>query len=282
MDILRDASTYLLHHGRLLDRLRFAALFGDGAREPVLAALHAYQNADGGFGNALEPDLRGAASQPVAVETALHVLDDLDAFADPMVEDACDFLASVTAPGGGLPFVLSSVLDAPSAPWWREGPFTAGGLNPTSSLAGLLHKHGVAHPWLDTATRFCWSAIGELSGDVSPYDARAVIAFLERVPDRERAEAEFTRLRDGLLSGVSLDLDAGEGTHSPLDFAPAPSPLPLFGRDVLDRHLDALLAERKDGGWAPNWPIWTPAAAHEWGGYLTVERLKTLRAYGRV
>jgi hypothetical protein len=28
--------------------------------------------------------------------------------------------------------------------------------------------------------------------------------------------------------------------------------------------------------------MWTPLVAHEWGGYLTVGRLKTLRAYGRL
>ena len=58
---LGRAREFIWRNGRLLDRHLFACLFDGGQREPVLAALRAYQNADGGFGNALEPDKRYAA-----------------------------------------------------------------------------------------------------------------------------------------------------------------------------------------------------------------------------
>lgn len=282
MDTLLDAANHLAQHARLLDRLRFAALFADGDRQRVLAVLRAYQNQDGGFGNALEPDLRGAGSQPEPVEVAFHILDELDAFDDPMVTAACDYLASITTEDGGVPFVLPSVRDTPRAPWWETDDDPPGNLVPTASIAGLLHKHGVQHPWLGPATDFCWTAIAGITGQTSPYEARAVFAFLDLVPDRQRAEAEFTRLRDAILATVSLDPHAPGDAHFPLDFAPAPTRLPLFTQDVLDRHLDALVADQKDGGWGGNWLMWTPVVEHEWGGYITVERLKTLRAYGRL
>ncbi|SPL97456.1 unnamed protein product [[Actinomadura] parvosata subsp. kistnae] len=41
-------------------------------------------------------------------------------------------------------------------------------------------------------------------------------------------------------------------------------------------------AQSPDGGWSGNWLMWTPLVEHEWGGHLTVARLKTLRAYGRL
>jgi hypothetical protein len=28
--------------------------------------------------------------------------------------------------------------------------------------------------------------------------------------------------------------------------------------------------------------MWTPLVAHEWGGYVTLQSLNTLRAYGRL
>ena len=62
---LENAYTFILNNARLLERRRFAYLFGGGPREPVLAALRAYQNPDGGFGNALEPDKRTPTSQPI-------------------------------------------------------------------------------------------------------------------------------------------------------------------------------------------------------------------------
>ncbi|MBB4703212.1 hypothetical protein [Sphaerisporangium siamense] len=68
---------------RLIDRSRFAALFRDGARTRALDALRVHQNSDGGLGNALEPDLRGPGTQPLPVEVAFRVFDELDAFGDP-------------------------------------------------------------------------------------------------------------------------------------------------------------------------------------------------------
>ncbi|TDC89024.1 hypothetical protein E1292_44995 [Nonomuraea deserti] len=282
MDMLDRARRYLELHGRLIDRLRFEALFGDGPRERVLDALRCYQNADGGFGNALEPDLRGRGSQPEPVEVAFWILGELDAFDSPMVPAACDYLARVSAEDGGVPFVLPSVRNTPRAPWWETADDPPGSLVPTASIAGLLHKHGSTHPWLAAATAFCWSRIAEI-GETSPYEARAVVTFLDLVPDRERAEAEFDRLKEAILATVALDPHATGEAHFPLDFAPEPSRLPLFPQDVLDTHLDALAAaQSEEGGWSGNWPMWTPLVGHEWGGYVTVHRLKTLRAYGRL
>ncbi|MEU6784368.1 hypothetical protein ABZ912_34660 [Nonomuraea angiospora] len=282
MDVIDRAETYLQLHGRLLDRLRFAALFRDGPRERVLDVLRCYQNTDGGFGHALEPDLRGAGSQPEPVEVAFWILDELDAFDSPMVAAACDYLAGVGTPDGGVPFVLPSVRDTPRAPWWETPDDPPGNLVPTASIAGLLHKHGSTHPWLAAATDFCWSGIAALT-EISPYEARAVVTFLDLVPDRPRAESEFARLRDALLANVSFDLDAPGHAHFPLDFAPSPLRLPMFTEDVLDAHLDALVrAQSDDGGWSGNWLMWTPLVEHEWGGYLTVHRLRTLQAYGRL
>jgi hypothetical protein len=59
----------------------------------VLAALLPYQNEDGGFGNALEPDKRCPSSQPQDIECALHILDAIDALHDSMVMRACAILS---------------------------------------------------------------------------------------------------------------------------------------------------------------------------------------------
>jgi len=84
---------------------------------------------------------------------------------------------------------------------------------------------------------------------------------------------------------VELDPAASGEVHTPLDFAPEPSSLArgLFGDDVVEAHLDALVAgQREDGGWTFNWPAWTPVVEPEWRGAVTVEMLKPLRAYGRL
>lgn len=280
------AETFLWLNARPIDRLRYAALFKGDDPTRVLAALRPYQNADGGFGNGLEPDLRGPASQPQPVEVALRVLDEVDGFGDPMVPRACDYLMTITTGEGGVPFVLPSVSEYPHAPWWQTGDDPPASLNPTAAIAGLLHKHAVEHPWLDRATDYCWEQISALE-QTSPYEARAILTFLDHVPDRDRAEAAFQRIGAMILDQglVALDPAASGDVHSPLDYAPTPESMArrLFSDSVIEAHLDALVAaQQDDGGWRVPWPSWTPAAGIEWRGWMTVHALKVLRAYGRL
>src|SRR4051795_8969823 len=73
---LDAAARFIWTNARLVERHRFAHLFQDGPPERVAEALRPYQNSDGGFGNALEPDLRTPTSQPIAVNSALEDLDE--------------------------------------------------------------------------------------------------------------------------------------------------------------------------------------------------------------
>jgi hypothetical protein len=280
------AEDFILRSARLIDRHRFAVLFRRGDPSAVLSALLPYQNADGGFGHALEPDLRGPESEPVPTWTALMILDEIDRFDDPIVSRACDFLVSITTSEGGVPFVLPAAHASPHAPWWETGPTPPASVNPTAAIAALLHKHRVAHRWLKPATVFTWRAI-ELAAETSPYDAGAVIAFLDWVPDRERAKSAFDRFGRLLLEGdhVALDPDAAGEVHYPLDFARRPDGLAraLFDDEVIDRHLDALVARQEsDGGWPINFLVWTPVTGLEWRSWQTIDVLKMLRAYGRL
>jgi len=279
------AERFVWLSGRLIDRLRFDHRFRGGPPEPVVAALRPYQNRDGGFGNALEPDLRGPMSQPQPVEVAFGLLDELGAFDDPMVGRACEYLAAITTAEGGVPFVLPGPAAHPHAPWWEAGDAPPASLNPTAAIAGILHRNHARHPWLDGATAFCWERLERLERS-DAYEMRTVVTFLEHVPDRARAEAAFARVAPMILDQGMVALDpATEGeTHSPLDFAPAPDTLArrLFPRDVIDAHLDALVAgQGEDGGWTVNFPAWTPAAGLEWRGWTTIESLERLRANGR-
>jgi hypothetical protein len=84
---------------------------------------------------------------------------------------------------------------------------------------------------------------------------------------------------------IALDPAASGEVAMPLDFAPSPDTLARrwFDEAVVEAHLDALAAaQREDGGWRVNWEFWIPVTGPEWRGWQTVERLKTLRAYGRI
>jgi hypothetical protein len=283
---LDAAERSLWLNARLIDRLRYLHLFKGGDAGPVLDALCAYQNPDGGFGHALEPDLRGPVSQPAPVASALEVLDETGAGADPMVGRACDYLLTITTEDGGVPFVLPTAGDFPRAPWWQTSENPPASLVTTPAIAGILHKLGVAHPWLDRATEFCWRRLAGFEAQHF-YELRGVLIFLAHVPDRARAEASFERIGPQMFERklVELDPHAPGEVHGPLDFAPVPEVMArrLFADDLIASHLDALAArQQEDGGWTVNWTIWTPAAGLEWRGWATVHALATLRAYGRL
>ena len=282
--IMESAHNFILGNARLLERYLFDFLFRDGKRERVLAALLAYQNEDGGFGNALEPDKRTATSQSIDQEFGLHVLDDLG-FESATAMRVCDFLQTITTPEGGVPFVLPTVRDAPRAGWWNtDSDEPPASINPTASIASLLHKNNVHHPWLERATAYCWQQI-ENPHFTFGHDFLCAMQFLEHVPDRARAERAFEKLSTQLLESdqITFDPQASDYVFMPLFYAPSPQSLArrLFDDATIQAHLDALAQkQQEDGGWPISWQAVTPACELEYRGVVTIRALETLKAYG--
>jgi hypothetical protein len=146
-------------------------------------------------------------------------------------------------------------------------------------------RFAIIHAPLGGRTDYCWRKLDELD-KTDPYEMRAVLPFLDFVPDRQRAENVFAHVGAKILEQnmVALTPTEQNETHTPLNFAsrPASKARRLFSDEVIERHLDALAsAQQEDGGWQFNWLAWNPATALEWRGIVTVEALITLRAYGR-
>src|SRR6201986_3601200 len=114
-------------------------LFAGGPTDPVLEALRGYRNPDGGFGHALEPDLRGPGSQPAPTLYALEILNEADAAHGELARDARAFVASIAAPHGGIPAVLAGFESYPHAPWFAAAP----GSMLTLGLRATLHAGAV-------------------------------------------------------------------------------------------------------------------------------------------
>ena len=133
------AADFLAGYARVLDRRMFQRLFAGGGAAPVRDAIAAYRNDDGGFGHALEPDCRAAASQPAAVEMALRLMDAADAWDEHLVKDACDWLVTIAPSAGGATFVLPTVSQGPHAPWWVPAEGNPASPIQTGQIAGLLY-----------------------------------------------------------------------------------------------------------------------------------------------
>ncbi len=280
--ILESARNFLWCNGRLLERRLFSHLFEGAPAQPVLQVLRAYQNEDGGFGNALEPDKRASDSQPIDQKFALLVMEDSQPD-DAMINSMLQFLESITTTEGGIPFVLPTARSAPRAPWWNTEDNPPASINPTAGITGLLHKFHVKHPWLDRATEFCWKKIEQMEGLISE-DTLTILKFLEYVPERDRALDHLEQLRQYAFDNhhIELNPDAEGYVHMPLEIAPRPDSLcrAWFDDQAIQSHLEALKTRQKDdGGWPISWPTVSPACELEFRGIITLRELKILRAY---
>jgi len=287
-DMVRRAEAFVWTSARLVERQLFAYLFCEGPAEALVRSLKAYQNPDGGFGNALEPDIRCPDSQPVCAEHALHVLDLANALTDPHVQDAillpvCDYLQTGTTEEGGVPLALPTANRYPHSPWMSAPESPPAGLNPTASIAGMLLKAGIQHPWLEGACDYCWREIPRSERE-GFHDLVPVITFLLNAPDQQRAAEQLDRIAQIVRKPgtVEMDPDAGGYVHMPLDWAPTPAAFcrKLFDDSTLRLHLAALAKRQQaDGGWPIRWDPISPVVGYEWRGRLTIDALLALRAY---
>ena len=275
------AESFIWSAARLIDRHRFAFLFADGPPEPILEALRGYRNPDGGFGHALEPDLRCPQSQPAHTLQALEILSEAGAADSEMAHGARAWLASVTEPDGAVPFVLPGFEPYPHSPWMTpdSGSFLA------LLLAGILHAGGVSDEALARTTEWCWRAI-EQRERPSGYWLKFACGFLDAVPDAERAEAAMASLAERVDPAALVPAAGAEGEAlRPLDLSPHPGSRSrrLVGQEQIDAHLDAVESEQQaDGGWMFDWLAWSPAQTNDWRGVVTIRALTWLRENGRL
>ena len=281
-DILARAADFIWRNARLLDRQRFAFHFENGSRQDVVHGLLAYQNGDGGFGAALEPDLRDPSSQPVPAQHALEVLDEVG-FDETIALAVCDWLERITTDQGGVPFVLPSARHYPHAPWWEPAEAPEASLNPTAAIVGLLVKNGIQHHWVERASAYCWQAIEHVQAD-DMHALGCVLTFLQYTPDQERANRIFDDLgRTMLANGVIAPADAEGYVRKASEWAPQPDhPLRrIIPPEMIAADLARLQRDQAgDGGWPIAWQPPSQAAGWEWRGWVTVNALRTLRDNG--
>ncbi|MGV9644596.1 hypothetical protein, partial [Streptomyces sp. NPDC003514] len=253
---LFHAEQFVWLTARVLEQRLFAYHFLHGSADPVETALDAYRNDDGGYGHALDPDLRGPVSQPLHARRALQVLDAIGRCGGQRVDRVCRYLTSVSAPDGALPAVHPSLRGYPAAPSLPVVEPAPSSLLATGPVVGLLHRNEVWHAWLFRATDSCWQVVESLEKP-DPYEVEAAVAFLDRVPDRPRAEAAADRLgrlvrRQRLVNGGPGGTDgsplAEDTSRFPHVYAPRPDSLARawFTDEEMNRSLDRLTAEQQE------------------------------------
>ena len=278
---------------RPVDRARVRIRFGDGDATDLRAALGAYQNDDGGYGRALEPDLRLPDSSSTATTVAFQHL--RAAGADdtwPEVRRGVEYLLATWDPSvPGWHPTPPEVDDHPHAPWWTyRGPPTEFAANPGAEAYAVLLRHAALAPGaaLTEIGAAVKGALARCGDEVEPHEMLCWMRLAAEAPE-PLADRIVAALRRALPSVLTVDPAQWDAyAPGPLWFAATPES-PLFD-DVADHvaaHLDHLIARRApDGRWLPAWtwgadPAW-PRARDEWASALTVDALTSLASYGRI
>ena len=295
------AADYLRNEARPLERALFAHHFEGGGRTAVLAALVPYQNADGGFGRALEPDMRAEASSVVATTVALDILRRVGATEETSGLPAAlvYLMDNYDVETERWPIISPAVEDAPHAPWWEyaasEESFRGFWANPRASVVGYLWQYRklVPSPFVEGALRSAATDLLTYSQTMEMHDLLCYVDLLA-TPDLpgEMRENMIDKLRRVVARSVVMEpAEWDDYNLKPLTVVRSPQSELAAAVDaaVLDANLDHLLAAQSpDGTWPPNWSwdfidadAWA-AAEREWRGVLTLRNLETLRAFGRI
>ena len=298
------ARKFLKTEARPLERTLFEFWFEDEKLESVYSELAKFQNTDGGFGHALEPDMRTPSSSALATGIGMETLKAIGCPADhPLVTNAVKWLEATYQQDTKVWRVIPMDANAyPHAPWWHdeEGSlaqtFDGFRIIPRVLLVGLLHHFSDFgnQTWFEALTEETVQYIEAQqvlgSGGGSDLEYAIHLAETEELPAHYRERLEKI-LRKAIPEVIARDIDKWEQySITPLKVVPTPDALGAdLIQEALQKHLDWVVAHQTpEGTWEPTWSwgefnqnYWQQAKC-DWTGYLTLNTLRSLQSFGRI
>jgi len=300
--VYENARAFLYRCARPIDLARFQYLFENGSKAAVLDALSFYQNTDGGFGHALEPDCWSPVSSPIQTWAATEILREIQPSPDhSIVAGILRYLTSgADFDGHQWANVVPANNDAPHAPWWQADPAVfAASDNPTACLAGFLLRYAApdSPAWVlgKQVAQECLSRLMALGGAVDMHLLRCYIRLVENLqgasvdfPDLSDAAEKLRRLVSACITR-DASLWATGYVCKPSQLIDGPDS--LFYQDnkaLADYECGFILNTQEADG---SWPItfaWGDDSAewavtrNWWRGHAAVENLKYLQGFGRL
>lgn len=290
------AEVFIKEKARPLEKALFDYYFNSGSTEEVLQELAKYQNPDGGFGHALESDVRLEASNCFTTSVAFQVLNKLNADSkNNLVRDGIRYLVNNYHPEfKGWMLFPQEVDDVPRAIWWNyvgneENKYNP---NPSAEIAGYLaaHRELVPENLLNEAVEAAVEYINEYGDNIEMHEMFCYQRMAECL-DEEKKKIVMSRLKGRIYNVVEFDPEKWSNYSArPLNFIHTPFDeiASEINSEKLEINLDYLIKEQQeDGRWAPRWnwcrfeEQWKEAEV-EWAGCLTLENLSILKAFNRI
>jgi hypothetical protein len=284
------ARQFLLIQGRKLEAALFLHEFENGSPSEVYKQLADFQNADGGFGRALEPDLRCEASSALATTTALQILVRLNE--QNMIPNALRYLvSSYQSKRNGWDIIPREADESPRAIWWNYGAFENHWGNPNAEIVGYLNQFPSSQTEQLTShlNEYALNHLHESCDLKEIHEMQCYLRWADTLPESlfREVSPKLDEFVDNCVVRNSLDREGYSGYPLMVVTSPESRYYAQY-KEVIPGDLDQLIqSQGEDGSWEPNWAwgrfddVWKRAKV-EWQGVLTLNALRTLRNFGRL
>ncbi|TFE04181.1 hypothetical protein [Jeotgalibacillus salarius] len=273
---------YIVRDAREVDRAFHEFRQGLDSAEKVIHALESYQNADGGFGHALEPDRRLIDSSVIETTVALQYLMQLPIKPEhPMVSNALNYLEKQYDGEIKLfPIVPATVNHVPRAPWWNvneagETGFEKTPGNPSAEILGYFQRCRPNSVFTSKLETDVMNRLNEIE-EWDMHEIQCYYRLAELTPKKEVSAAiiqkifqlvQFTKLPEEWQGYGLQPLQLIKKTHSPLydEF-----------EDLVEENARWYAEQlNPEGYWNPSWewgqyPVEWAQSRKDWQSYLTV------------
>ena len=287
------AIKYILENARPLELAIYKYFFENESNQAVIDELSKFQNADGGFGNALEPDFFNPNSSPIATNDAIITLYRVNALNRDYdtVKGIIRYLESHNSFDEEKKrwlFAIDSNKDYPHAIWWEKKDDGISSFNPSISLAAFMVCYGNRTPFYEEIVKDGFEYLEnteKVSGDdlncfLLAYELLKINSINDIVDldlfkdllctavnntickDIEKYGVEYVPMPSSIFTGIYLEL-----------VTPEIKPLIISEKDVLGK------LQMDDGGFDITWKWYTPypneyeQARTWWRPRITIEKL---------
>jgi len=305
----RSITRWMYRNARPLDIARWQFHFENGNKEAVLSALSAYQNEDGGFGNALEADSWNPNSSPYSTCVAINIFEEIESRDrnHDIIRKILKYLeATPDFNGDYWAAIISSNKDYPHAPWWVDSTYDWG-YTPTALLAGFILFYAnkdeaiykKAEKIVEVAiNRYLYGTMpnGEAYNsvrrevEIDCFDK--MLTFLENTEVGRRYDIAEIRRVLNQQAQTFIEKDDSKWTQycwKPSHFVRSPDSIFYPGNEkAIDVELDYILNKRnKEGIWDITW-TWGAyekefsVSENWWKANIIIENLRLLRSFGRL
>jgi len=295
-----NAAEYVRNNSRPLEKALLEYEFFGGAADSVLAELLKFQNADGGFGKALEADFRAEKSSVLCTTYAMDLLLDLKTPSEnELVRGASSYLLSVMDEASmSWRLIPEGREDYPHAPWWNqdglEKVFNNFIENPRVKICAYMYHYPDLFPQ-ESAGNLLNEILNKLDERSDTASYNEIECYIKLFGEKNVPEAAkktlLSKLNLMIPSSVEQDVSQWhEYVCKPVDLIKHPDSvfLPLIS-ELMDKNLQFEIEHQlSDFSWAPNWnwgdsypDDWMTARA-EWSGVLTVKRLRLFKSFNLI